>query len=321
MPNLLMIDLEGTAITPIEQDILSHSQVGAVILFERNFESKTQLKVLTDSIRQIRSDIFIAVDQEGGAIQRFRREGFCAAPAAMTYGLAYDHHAETGIYLAKTYGQRIAEELIDCGVDLNFAPVLDLHDLQSSIIGQLDRAFHATPEGVAVLAGAFIDGMHQAGMPAVGKHFPGHGRCVADSHLTLPTHAVSRADLEAWDLQPFNQLIQQKKLDAVMAAHVVYPALDPNYPAGYSKYCLNTLLRDALHFDGLVISDCLSMKGADIGDLPTRAHQAVEAGCELLILCNEPRLSLLNFLKEQHFDQTLDSARHFAQFKAGMRRF
>ena len=277
MPNLLMIDLEGTAITPIEQDILSHSQVGAVILFERNFESKTQLKALTDSIRQIRSDIFIAVDQEGGAIQRFRREGFCAAPAAMTYGLAYDHHAETGIYLAKTYGQRIAEELIDC--------------------------------------------MHQAGMPAVGKHFPGHGRCVADSHLTLPTHAVSRDDLEAWDLQPFNQLIQQKKLDAVMAAHVVYPALDPNYPAGYSKYCLNTLLRDALHFDGLVISDCLSMKGADIGDLPTRAHQAVEAGCELLILCNEPRLSLLNFLKEQHFDQTLDSARHFAQFKAGMRRF
>src|SRR3990167_2085045 len=166
MSNLFIIDLEGTEIAAIEAQILNHSQVGAVILFTRNFQDKDQLKQLTAAIHEIRPDIFIAVDHEGGVIQRFQRHGFSPLPAQKVLGDAYDLNPETGIRLAKQYSKKMAEELLECGVDLSFAPVLDLHDDSSTIIGQLGRAFHADPAVVAILSEAFIDGMHEAGMAA-----------------------------------------------------------------------------------------------------------------------------------------------------------
>ena len=321
MSNLLIIDLEGTQLSDIEQRILSHPEVGAVILFTWNFQDKDQLKQLTASIREIRANIFIAVDQEGGFIQRFQRHGFSPAPAAKVFGEAYDLHPETGIGLAKHYGKQISEELLECGVDLNFAPILDLHDHNSTIIGQLGRAFHATPKVVNALGTAFIDGMHEAGMPSVGKHFPGHGRCEADSHIAYPVNSDSATQLRQRDLKPFGDLIKSNKLDAVMAAHVLYPAVDSENPAGYSTRWLKAILRDELGFEGLVMSDCLSMKGADIGDMPTRAKRAVEAGCDMLILCKETREALLTFLNQTTFKQSPESAQRIETFKRAMRRF
>lgn len=321
MPNLFIIDLEGTQITEIEQQILKHPEVGAVVLFTKNFEDKKQLKQLTASIRQVRDDIFIAVDHEGGEVQRFHRHDFFPAPAAQVYGDTYDLDPATGIQLAKRYGKKISRELFLCGVDLNFAPVLDLHDDKSAIIGQLARAFHADPHVVAILSEAFIEGMHEEGMPSVGKHFPGHGRCEGDSHIAYPVNCDSVLKLRRLDVKPFCDLIEKHRLDAVMAAHVLYPAVDSENPAGYSKRWLKDILRDELGFEGLVMSDCLSMKGADIGDMPTRAQRSVEAGCDMLILCNEKREELLAFLNAHHFKQSLASKQRIELFKQSMRRF
>lgn len=321
MSNLFIIDLEGTQMSAIEEQILNHPQVGAVILFTRNFQDKEQLKQLTAAIRKIRSDVFIAVDQEGGFIQRFQRHGFFPAPALKVLGDAYDLDPATAMVLAKRYGNTICEELLECGVDLNFAPILDLHDDRSTIIGQLGRAFHADPAIVAILSEAFIEGMHEAGMPSVGKHFPGHGRCEGDSHIAYPVNHDSVTKLRQLDVKPFCDLIEKHKLDAVMAAHVLYPAVDSENPAGYSKRWLKDILRDELGFEGLVMSDCLSMKGADIGDMPTRAKRSVEAGCDMLILCNEKRDELLEFLTANTFKQSPESMQRIELFKYSMRRF
>src|SRR3990167_5105488 len=320
MSNLFIIDLEGTQMSAIEEQILNHPQVGAVILFTRNFQDKEQLKQLTASIHDIRSDIFIAVDQEGGVIQRFQRHGFFPAPALKVFGDAYDLNPATGIALAKQYAQKICEELLECGIDLNFAPVLDLQDERSTIIGQLGRAFHADPTVVGILSDAFIEGMHEAGMPSVGKHFPGHGRCEGDSHIAYPVNHDSVTQLRQLDVKPFCDLIENHRLDAVMAAHVLYPAVDSENPAGYSTIWLKNILRGELDFEGLVMSDCLSMKGADIGDMPTRAKRSVEAGCDMLILCNEKREALLNFLNTNTFKQSPASEQRIEAFKQAMPR-
>ena len=320
MPNLLMVDLLGTDVSAEEINILQHQNVGALILFSRNFINPVQLKKLIATVRDIRPDIFIAVDHEGGIVQRFQRHGFRSLPAARVYGDVYDLNAEAGIRLAEQYGQIMANDLLAYGIDLSLAPVLDIHGI-SSVIAGLDRAFHRDPAVVVSLATAFIRGMNQAGMPAVGKHFPGHGSVASDSHVSHPVLDTPMDILRARDLKPFIELISTKSLAAVMPAHVTYTAIDPEQPSGFSKICLQDLLRDELHFNGLVLSDCLGMAGADIGDMHTRANQALEAGCDMLIVCNQSRALLSEILQTLTVVQTPASAERIATFKHQMTRF
>lgn len=298
MPKVCMIDIDGLTLSEIEHQILQHPLVGGVILFDKNFQNQAQLLQLTASIRAQRPDILIAVDQEGGNIQRFKREGMHCAVAAKRIGDVYNIHAPAGLQFAQQEAFAVSQQLRALGVTLNFAPVCDLHDPASTIIGRLDRAFAASPQVVADLSAAYIDGMHRAHMPSVAKHFPGHGRVILDSHIAQPSIDKSKTDIMQNDVYPFSQLIRQNKIDAVMAAHVIYPSIDPQHAAGFSKIWLQEILREQLGFDGVIMSDCLSMKGADIGNLATRAAKAMEAGCDMLIVCQQSRTDLLAFLEQ-----------------------
>ena len=320
MPSQFMVDIEGTELSNIERELLAHPNVGAVILFTRNFINPEQLAQLTAEIRSINPALFIAVDHEGGNVQRFQRQGFSSIPAARSYGKVYDVHPEVGLAHAQEYGKIMAQELLAHDIDLSLAPVLDLEG-NSRVIGGLDRAFHSAPDAATALAGAFIQGMNDAGMPAVGKHFPGHGSIVSDSHIAMPTSSASLEELEAKDLKPFSELISKDLLTAVMPAHVTYEAIDKNNPAGFSKVWLHTILRTKLGFKGLVLSDCLSMKGADIGNLKTRAERALNAGCDMLIVCHQPRELLLQLLHSPSIEQTSESAVRISAFKKQMPRF
>lgn len=275
----VMLDLEGTTLLPEEREKLTHPNSGAVILFARNYQSPEQVTALIQEIRQFRPEILLAVDQEGGRVQRFQ-QGFTRLPPASFY----QDHPE----LAKSAGWLMAAELLAVGVDFSFAPVLDVDCGVSEIIG--DRAFSRDCQQAAKLAGLFMQGMHRAGMAATGKHFPGHGAVAADSHLTLP---VDERDLETIidkDLHPFKALIEQG-LDAVMPAHVVYPAVD-TMPAGFSRIWLQRILRQRLGFDGVIFSDDLSMEGASqAGGFTDRADAALTAGCDMVLVCNNPRVA------------------------------
>jgi len=321
MPNIFMVDLAGPEILEEEKELINHPNVGALILFARNFTSSEQLRTLTAAIHKMRPDIFIAMDHEGGFAQRCLRFEFRALPAARVYGDFYNKNPEAALAMAKEYGAIMAQDLLAHGVDLSLAPVLDLHGI-SNVIGKLDRAFHSMPEIVTALAKSFIEGMHTAGMPqGVGKHFPGHGSCSLDSHIEKPIHAVSRDELFQKDIIPFANLIKEKKIAALMPAHITYPAVDENNAASFSKVWLQDILRTELGFDGLVISDCLSMKGADIGDLPKRSTLALEAGCELLILCNQGCKATLEVVNAVQFTPNSEAVRHLDAFKKQMVRF
>lgn len=312
MPNTIIIDVLGYTLSDEEITLLKHPEVAGLLLFTRNILNRTQLSQLIQSIRAIRPELILMIDHEGGYVQRIQRHGFTPLPAALNYGEVFDLNPEAGCRYAHQKGYTMAQELLSCGIDLSLAPVLDLHHPDSPIIGQLNRAFHQDPAHVTTLASAFIQGMHDAGMPAVGKHFPGHGSCLGDSHLTVPINNKSIEDLQSTDLKPFTDLIKANLLDGIMPAYVLYPSIDPHHAAGYSAHWLRKLLRDDLHFDGLVISDCLGMKGADIGDLPSRAQQALEAGCDLLIVANQTRHDLFHCL--EHLPKNKDSLRE-ARFK------
>lgn len=278
------MDLEGYALTPDESEMLTHPLVGGIILFTRNFESKAQLKALCEDIRLKRRDkpVLIMVDQEGGRVQRFKTE-FTRLPPAAEFGQIYDEDPNRAIKLAKEGGKLMAAELLAIGVDLSFAPVLDLNKGVSSVIG--DRAFHTNTAAVTTLASAFIAGMNEAGMAATGKHFPGHGSVVLDSHLALPTDERSYEDIEKDDLIPFANLIQQG-IPALMAAHITFPRVD-KYPVGYSAVWLKNILRKKLNFSGVIFSDDLSMEGANISaDYADRVKAANEAGCDFTLICN-----------------------------------
>ena len=320
MPNLFMVDLLGTEVTEEERAILQHPNVGALILFTRNFTNPDQLRHLIETVRSIRPDIFIAVDHEGGIVQRFQRHGFRSLPAARVYGDVFDLNPEAGIRLAEQYGEIMARDLLAYGIDLSLAPVLDVHGA-SNVIAKLDRAFHANPDVIVQLATAFIHGMNKAGMPAVGKHFPGHGSVLADSHTTMPISDATEEQLRNGDLKPFIELMSRQVLGAVMPAHVTYTAIDADKPAGFSKIWLQDILRHQLHFQGLVISDCLGMAGADIGNMNTRASQALEAGCDMLIVCNQTRALLLDVLQTVAVEQSPESAQRIEAFKRQMVRF
>jgi beta-N-acetylhexosaminidase len=296
---ILTVSLEGTRLSPKEKILLAHPAVGGVALFKENWDIRSQnpkeaLKALVASIREINPDLILMVDHEGGKIWRFE-PGFTRLPAAKTFGQQYDAAGEaSALKQAYEQAQILASELLDCGVDLALAPVVDL-DGPSNVIGRYDRAFHQNPEIVAKIAKAFIQGMNAVGMPGVLKHFPGHGSCELDSHVTVPEDARPREALEA-DLFPFKNLVNQDLNLAVMTNHVKYPAVDANYVAGFSKTWID-ILRNDYHFDGLIMSDCLSMTGADIGDLSTRINKAQEAGNDLILVTHQFGPNLDSLLK------------------------
>ncbi|MGM0433073.1 MAG: beta-N-acetylhexosaminidase [Pseudomonadota bacterium] len=283
MSGPLMIDLEGPRLSAPERERLAHEAVGGVILFSRNYESPAQLRALVQSIRQIRPRILIGVDQEGGRVQRFQ-SGLTRLPPMRSFGLAWERDPENGRAIAHAAGWLMASELRDMDVDFSFAPVLDLDHGVSSVIG--DRSFHSDPQVVAELAGAWIEGMHEGGMAAVGKHFPGHGAIAADSHHELPSDGRTLEQILGHDAVPFRELAET--LDAVMPAHVVYPGVDEQ-PAGFSPFWLKNVLSREVGFRGVVISDDLTMAGAAVaGEPPARAQAALDAGCDLLLVCNDP---------------------------------
>lgn len=275
-----MIDLQGPALTAEEREKIDHPNTGAVILFARNFIDAGQISALILDIRAARNgDILIAVDQEGGRVQRFQQD-FTRLPAAACYARHPDPDT-----LAEKAGWLLAAELLAIGVDFSFAPVLDVDCGISSIIG--DRAFSRDCQTVARLASRFRKGMHAAGMAAVGKHFPGHGGVALDSHLALPCDDRDLETLRCKDLLPFRQLIDEG-LEGIMPAHVVYPAVDSR-PAGFSRIWIEQILRRELGFHGAVFSDDLSMAGAaQAGGFVERARLASQAGCDMLLVCNNP---------------------------------
>ncbi|MES1982012.1 MAG: beta-N-acetylhexosaminidase [Pseudomonadota bacterium] len=281
----VMLDIAGTALTAEDEARLSHPLVGGVILFTRNYQSQRQLSELTASIHALRSPpLLIAVDHEGGRVQRFRRE-FTRIPAMRELGRVWDDHPKRARHLAQQAGYVLAAELRACGVDFSFTPVLDIDSGTSSVIG--DRAFHAQPQAITELAHSLLLGLKQGGMPAVGKHFPGHGNVGADSHLAIPVDERSYTDIELCDLIPFRRMIDYG-LTAIMPAHVIYPRVDSN-PAGFSSVWLKKILRGELGFEGCIFSDDLSMEGATVaGDIIQRAEAALHAGCDMVLVCNRP---------------------------------
>ncbi|WP_411727330.1 beta-N-acetylhexosaminidase [Methyloglobulus sp.] len=273
----IMLDVAGLALTEHEKEVINHPNTGAVILFSRNYQDPIQITLLVDSIRKARSgNILIAVDQEGGRVQRFRN-GFTRLPPACCYADAPE--------LAEMAGWLMAAELLSVGVDFSFAPVLDIDCGISDVIG--NRSFSTECGTATALAGAFRKGMNAAGMAATGKHFPGHGAVALDSHLTLPYDERDLGSIRAKDLQPFKTLIAEG-LEGIMPAHVVYRNIDPN-PAGFSPFWIQQILRKELGFNGAVFSDDLSMEGAaSVGGFPERARLAQETGCDMLLVCNNP---------------------------------
>jgi beta-N-acetylhexosaminidase len=284
MAGPVFVDLDGMTVEGREAERLRHPMVAGVILFERNFESPDQLRELVAEVRRIRSDVLVTVDQEGGRVQRFRT-GLTRLPAAARFGALHDADPGAACRLAHAAGWTMAGELAGLGVDLSFAPVLDLFNPDSGVIG--DRAFHGDPTVVTDLAESFIAGMSRAGMAATGKHFPGHGGVGADSHLELPRDRRGMAAIEAADLVPYRRLAHDM-LGAVMTAHVAFEAVDPAPPT-YSQRWLRQVLRQRIGFRGAVFSDDLAMAGAAWAGGPAeRGRRALDAGCDLLLLCNDP---------------------------------
>jgi beta-N-acetylhexosaminidase len=281
----VMIDVAGLELNAEDARRLAHPACGGVILFARNYREPRQLADLVSSMRAAADGyLLVAVDHEGGRVQRFR-DGFTRLPPMAWLGRCYERNPLDALVKARELGWLMAAECRQADIDFSFAPVLDLGAGVCEVIG--DRAFHADPEAIAALAGAWMDGMHEAGMAAVGKHFPGHGCVVEDSHVALP---VDHRDVEAIlksDVKPFASLIS-KGLEAIMPAHVIYAQADA-HAAGFSTFWLQQVLRGRLNFDGVIFSDDLSMAAAGTaGDYAARAHAAIAAGCDMVLVCNQP---------------------------------
>ena len=281
---VLIVDLQGTGLTSADRDFLAHAGIAGVLLFTRNYSDREQLQALVQDIRQVRSDLIIMVDHEGGRVQRFR-EGFVRLPAAGQLSRYYQKDPQGALKLARDTGWLMASELLAMDIDLSLAPVLDLDLGKTDVVG--DRAFGSEPEQVIQMTTAWIEGVREAGMACVIKHFPGHGSVDGDSHLVLPEDHRTYDEIAARDMQPFQTIIQQG-VEAVMPAHIVFTKVD-RQPAGFSRRWLQDILRDQLGFNGVVVSDCLTMEGAAAaGSFSDRVEQALTAGCDLLILSNRP---------------------------------
>lgn len=306
----VMLDVAGLELTENDIKRILHPQCGGVILFARNFSSVEQVTKLIAAIRSVRPALLIAVDQEGGRVQRFR-DGFLNLPALAELGNIYDQDSGQALKDAENLGFLMATECCAVGVDFSFAPVLDLDYGNSEVIG--DRAFHHEPEVISQLAAAYCRGMKRAGMAAVGKHFPGHGYVAADSHTDIPKDKREFSEIAQQDLRPFKHLVE-KGIEGLMPAHVIYTACDEQ-PAGFSEYWLQTILRGQLGFKGVIFSDDLSMAAAQVaGTAVERAQAALKAGCDMLLVCNDPQAadevleSLVN-LNHSHTQSRLELMR------------
>jgi beta-N-acetylhexosaminidase len=281
----IMLDIEGTKLTAADKTRLLHPAVGGVILFTRNYASLAQLTQLTAEIHALRTPpLLVAVDHEGGRVQRFRTD-FTRLPPMRELGRVWDDHPAQARHLARQVGYIMAAELRAAGVDFSFAPVLDMDYGTSCVIG--DRALHRDPEAIGHLAHSLMSGLKSGGMNAVGKHFPGHGCIQADSHFELPIDPRTYADIEMNDMVPFRKMIDLG-LIGIMPAHVIYPKVDIR-PAGFSEIWLKKVLRGELGFEGCIFSDDLNMEGAAFaGSVLRRAESALDAGCDMVLVCNNP---------------------------------
>lgn len=295
----LMIDIEGPFLNQEDIELIGSPHVGGLILFERNFLDRNQITDLCFEIKSKKPEIIIAVDQEGGRVQRFKK-GFSQIPPMQRLGdlVSYDKHA--GLDLCKNAGWLIASELIASGIDLSFSPVLDLDQDLSSIIG--DRAFSDQIDIVIECARAFIFGMNEAGMACVGKHFPGHGSISEDSHLEKPIDRRALNEIENKDLIPFKELINN--LDGIMTAHILFPDVDERI-ATFSKIWIKQILREQMKFEGMIFSDDLSMEGTnEFKSFYDKTKNAIISGCEMVLICNnrEGAKDALKYFEENNIE-------------------
>lgn len=297
MAGFAIVDLEGLTLSSEDCEFIQHPDVAGVILFARNYENRDQLRALTANITRARDSLFIAVDQEGGRVQRFL-DGFTRLPSMRHWGKLYQKKPDETKSELQRMTQIMVNELHDVGIHLTLAPVLDVDQGINEVIGE--RSFGSNPKEVVALAEIVIDTMRATGMPTTGKHFPGHGGVVTDSHKDLPVDARDRQTIAHSDLLPFIKL--HNKLDAVMPAHIIYKSFDEN-PASFSPFWLNEILRKQLQFEGIIISDDLTMQGAaTMGSYPDRARKALAAGCDLISVCNNRRgaIAILDALQGYH---------------------
>lgn len=307
----LMIDVEGLTLNDEDVTRITHPMVGGIILFARNYKDAAQLKTLTDAIRKIRGhDFLIAVDHEGGRVQRFK-EGFTAIPPMRKLGEIWDKDSNKANHLAFLIGQTIATELRVFDIDFSFTPVLDIDYSESTVIR--DRAFHGNIEIIKALASRLLEGLKEGGMHGVGKHFPGHGYIKTDSHLSISEDKRALDEIESKDMSIFISLIKHG-LNAVMPSHVLYSAVD-EHPAGFSRFWLKSQLREKYHFQGAIFSDDMSMKGAILGgEMKDRILKALDAGCDMVLLCNSPQL-VDEVLSQLHWKMSSESAERLLSMK------